>query len=468
MHNPQSKRVVVMGLGQFGGGVGVVRFLAQQGAHVLVTDQSDEAKLENSLKAISDLPVELRLGEHRETDFAQADLVVVNPAVKPNGNPYIAAARNAGVELTSEIRLLVERLPNPARVVGITGSAGKSTTTAMVGHLLEHTGRRVWVGGNLGGSLLSNLPDIQPDDWVVLELSSFMLEGLGEDRWSPHVAVITNLSPNHLDWHGSFESYAAAKAHVVQHQTCDDVAILGPGVTSVIAPPSSQVEQVQPVKGDEIRLLIPGKHNVQNAMVAIAVAKHLGIAESAAREALMSFPGLRHRLQFVCEHNEVRYFNDSKSTTPDAAMMALQSFPAGRLHVILGGYDKGSDLRPLAKYAAEHCHAIYTIGQTGDSIAHDAVNEAMVIGMMNEKGTPRPNTCGGVSGWANPPAEVVRSGTLDQALLDMVTRVRRGDIVLLSPGCASWGQFVNFEARGSAFVEAILKYQGEDAPPPLT
>jgi UDP-N-acetylmuramoylalanine--D-glutamate ligase len=466
MHSFQSKRVVVMGLGQFGGGAGVARFLCEQGARVLVTDQSTPEQLADSVKAISDLPVELRLGEHREADFAEADLIVVNPAVKPHGNKYIAAARNAGVPLTSEIRLLVERLPDRQRVVGITGSAGKSTTTAMVGHLLEHTGQRAWVGGNLGGSLLPQLPHIAADDWVILELSSFMLEGLGVDRWSPHIAVITNLSPNHLDWHGTFDEYAAAKAHIVGHQQRDDVAILGPGVAPLIAQPASRVVDMPPVEGNEIKLLIPGTHNVQNAMTALAIAQHMGIAEGDAREALRSFAGLRHRLQFVCEHNEVRYFNDSKSTTPDAAIMALRSFPAGKVHAILGGYDKGSNLTPLAKFAAEHCHAIYTIGQTGDTIAHAAANEATVITLMNDTGAPRPSTCGGVAGWTHPPAQIVRSGTLDQALLDMATRVRRGDIVLLSPGCASWDQFRHFEVRGSAFVEAILKYQGEDAPPP--
>lgn len=223
------KRVLVMGLGRFGGGVGVTRFLHQQGALVTVTDQLPPEKLKTSLDRLANLAnIQFRLGEHREQDFATADLVVVNPAVKPQANPYLAAATAAGVPLTSEIALLIDRLPNRRRTIGITGTAGKSTVTAMVGAILRAAcgEQRVHVGGNLGGSLLMSLEKIRHDDWVVLELSSFMLDALRPMRWSPHIAVLTNLSPNHLDWHGSFEAYRAAKRVIFDYQSDEDFAVM--------------------------------------------------------------------------------------------------------------------------------------------------------------------------------------------------------------------------------------------------
>ncbi len=455
-----------MGLGQFGGGVGVAKFLASQGASVFITDTSPAEKLEGSIAQLAHLPIQYRLGEHRIEDFTHADLVIVNPAVKPSGNIYLEAARAAGVALTSEIRLLAEHLPNRARTIGITGSAGKSTTAAMVGHVMaaarergqeaEDKGQRAadrgqeanakahplpWVGrsavhlgGNIGGSLLDRLDSIKPDDWIVLELSSFMLEGLREDRWSPHIALITNLAPNHLDWHGSFEGYRHAKQALLDSQTEDDIALLGPGAEGFM-PGRSRLRTLSP---DEVRsitrdlapLLIPGEHNRLNAAMAIEVCAAAGIDRSVSAAALAGFTGLAHRMQLVARRGGVRYFNDSKATTPEAAMLALQCFDAGTVHVILGGYDKGADLAPLARQARGRCRAIYTIGQTGPAIA-DAADAA------------------------DGPAEVIRCETLPAAVAAITPRLSPGDVVLLSPACASWGQFTHFEARGQAFIGLV-------------
>lgn len=448
LHRPiqlAGKRVVVMGLGQFGGGAGVARYCVAQGASVLVTDTAPAEKLSDGLARLKDLPIAYRLGMHLEDDFTSADVVVVNPAVKQRDNRYITAAVNAGVQLTSEIRLLVGALPNRLRTIAITGTAGKSTVTAMIGQILRQTQpQRVRVGGNIGGSMLDNIGEIRPDDWIVLELSSFMLQGLREDHWSPHVAVITNFSPNHLDWHRDLEEYRFAKQAIWDHQSDadGDSAVGGPGVRDVF-----QCRVRSAVMLDEwrdsargVELLIPGEHNRLNAIVAAAAvecAAGLPVRDGCA--ALRDFPGLPHRLQLVGERAGVRYFNDSKSTTPDAALLAIESFAPGVLHVILGGYDKGSDMAALARAAAQRCRAIYTIGKTGPAIAAAAV--------------------GG-------PAEIVPSETLDHAVAQTVGRVRDGDVVLLSPACASWDQFTNFEQRGAAFVEAVLKYTGEGAAPP--
>ncbi len=440
MDSLRGARVTVMGLGRFGGGVGVTKFLVAQGAEVLVTDTASQEKLAASLRELSGLPVLYRLGEHRQSDFTDADLVVVNPAVNPARDPHLRAARAAGVGLTSEIRLLVERLPDRGRTIGVTGTAGKSTTTAMVGHILSSDAARtassharVHLGGNLGGSLLNELHRIAPDDWVVLELSSFMLEGLREDRWAPHVAVVTNFAPNHLDWHGSVEEYQLAKQAILDFQSDPDVCVLGPGIRDRFAPRVRDVRSQEKPEPTEIPLLLPGVHNQMNATLAAAtVEAAIGLPAVRCHDALKDFRGLPHRLQFVCEHAGVRYFNDSKSTTPEASMLAVESFPPAKVHLILGGHDKGSDFRPLMRMVAERCAGVYTIGKIGDTIAD-----------------------------LDPTGRTIRCGTLDRAMRTLVQRVRDGDVVLLSPGCASWDQFDNFEHRGQTFSELALRCNTE-------
>jgi len=416
------QRVVLMGLGRFGGGVGAARYLVGRGGEVLVTDTLHEAALADSLAQLNDLPADrlsFRLGAHREDDFRAADLVVANPAVKPD-NPYLAAARDAGVPVTSEIRLLVQEVAvgdGRLRTIGVTGSAGKSTVTAMIGHILTKVGdRSVWVGGNLGGSLLPRVDDIADDDWLVLELSSFMLHGLREDRWSPHIAVVTNLTPNHLDWHGSFEAYREAKRTIYRFQSDGDTLIRG--------------EDVPPLAPD-VTLAVPGGHNRVNAALAIAAAR--GLTGKASSEALAGFSGLPHRLRFVGARPSgggVRGYNDSKATVPEAAMLAIDAVAdLGPVHVILGGKSKGSDLTPLARHAAAHCAGIYTIGDTGDAIA-DAAEAA-----------------GG--------AAVHRCGDLDTAVCTALAAASPGDVLLLSPGCSSLDQFDSYEARGERFAALV-------------
>ncbi|MFI4859086.1 MAG: UDP-N-acetylmuramoyl-L-alanine--D-glutamate ligase [Phycisphaerales bacterium JB063] len=489
----EDTRVTVMGLGRFGGGVGVTRFLAQRGAQVLVTDQSPRDKLAESVAKLQPLvdsgQVTLRLGEHNVSDFTTCDRVVVNPAVPP-GNRLIRAAQAARIPVTTEIRLLVERLPNRLRTIGVTGSAGKSTVTAMIGHVLgkvfagegdtekestpsrqaakpprkaEET-RRVWVGGNIGGSLLEKVDEIGSDDWVVLELSSFMLERLRADEatgfpgWSPHIAVVTNISENHLDWHGSMTDYIAAKGVVFAHQETDldtnDVAILGPGVEEHLsgrAPntcvwnAAEMAERIEQIQG----LPVPGRHNRINAEITGWVIGAIDASVDAI-ELLADFPGLPHRLEFIGEFDGVKYYNDSKCTTPDAAMLAIEAFVAKKdsrplfLHLLLGGYDKGSDLTPLAGLARSACKAVYTIGATGEAVA-----------LAAEAARPRD-----AEGGAATATEVVRCGTLERAVSAIGQRVLPGDVVLLSPGCASWDQFENYEQRGERFVQLVRGGRG--------
>lgn len=441
MHSLAGRRVTVMGLGRFGGGLGVTRWLAGQGARVLVTDLDGEEKLAESVGKLRDLvdagSVSLRLGGHAVEDFTACDLVVANPAVpRPWDNPYLKAAIGAGVPVTTEIELLIQRLPDRRRVIGITGTAGKSTTSALIAHILKECGEPVLLGGNIGGSLLGRLDGLDPKTWIVLELSSFMLHWLMV--WSPHVAVVTNVMPNHTDWHGRFEHYEASKRILIEYQEAGDVAILGEhtaewrvrsGVHRIDIPTDARVGH----------LAIPGAHNQRNAAAALAAVGALGIpglSHARALAAAATFPGLPHRLQLIAEHNGVRFYNDSKSTTPEATALALRIFFEGQderydtpVHLIAGGYDKGSNLSPIS-HNAEIMAGLYTIGATGDRIADDADR-------AHGKGC------------------VTRCGTLEAAVEEALRHVRPGHVVLLSPGCASWDQFTNYEERGERFAALV-------------
>ena len=433
MDDLAGQHAVVMGLGGFGGGVGVTRFLVDQGADVLVTDLRSADQLREPITELDGLPVQYRLGEHNVADFTTADLIVVNPAVDRRENRFLRSAEAAGVPLTSEIRLLVERLPDRQHTIGVTGTAGKSTVTAMIGHLIQKARKSddadVWVGGNIGGSLLPRVGQIAAADWVVLELSSFMLEDLDSIDWSPGIAAVTNISENHLDRHSTMAAYIAAKQTILRHQARGDQAVLGPdaadwptvdGVARTVLS-SQEYQDVIP---------LPGRHNQFNAMLAISVGEAIALGGGQLHAALADFTGLPHRMQSIAEHDGVRFFNDSKSTTPEAARLAIECFDNRTVHLILGGYDKQSDMSELVMFAAEHCAGVYTIGATGPAIADaaSAVSECCPV---------RP------------------CGDLATAVQEATTAAQPGHVVLLSPACASWDQFDHFEQRGERFIELV-------------
>ena len=427
MQEVRGKRVTVAGLGHFGGQIAVARWLVGQGAHVLVTDKAPAEKLADSAKQLEGLPLELRLGEHREEDFASADLIVASPAIAPT-NAYLKAARAAGVPITTEIRLFIERCP--AAILGVTGTKGKSTTTAMLGEILR---RRftAWVGGNIGHSLLPELHKIDKTHLVVLELSSFMLEPLGAMRWSPHLAVVTMIASDHLDWHGSREAYVRAKTNIVRFQRPDDFAVLNeedPGSLALANQTQARVVRFGVHNRRPLELILPGRHNQSNAQAAFAAAYQMGVGRDDAQEALRTFRGLPHRLQLVHEDNGVRYFNDSIATIPEAAVAALESFPPRRVIQIVGGYDKGLPLVAMCNALVERAKAVLCIGDTGTKIA-EMMSESARLGA----------------------ASVYQCGDLPTAMRIARQTATAGDIVLLSPGCASYDQFANFEQRGEMF-----------------
>ena len=441
------KRVTVMGLGRFGGGVGVTRWLVQAGARVVVTDMAPADRLRASLDQIGDLDVTVHIGGHDERDFREADVVVVNPAVRED-SPLLQVAREAHAEVTTEMNLFVERCPT-CRCVGVTGSVGKSTVTAMIAHVLGRTepDRRVWLGGNIGRSLLDDLDSIGPDDAVVLELSSFQLQRIVDVRWSPHVAVITGITPNHLDWHDSFEAYRDAKLNIVRSQDHErDVVVIaddleleaavqcGAGRTRLWryglnddVPTATRCDGGAVARWPGVRLGVPGRHNRLNAAAAMTVAHLLEVDPARAGEALLTFAALPDRLQRVAVRDGVAYYNDSKCTTPEAAITAMHAIDTPLL-MILGGYEKGSDLSGLASAVANRAKFAACVGQTGRKL-HELITAA-----------------GGSAEFCGELATAVRACR---------QRVEPGDSVLLSPACASWDQFEDYRARGAAFTHLV-------------
>ena len=429
----RGKRVTVMGLGRFGGGLGVTRWLARKGARVTVSDQAPPEELAESIAALDGLGVELHLGRHEGADVVNCELLVVNPAV-PFDSAYLGAARKAGVELTTEINLFLARCRAP--VVGITGSAGKSTTTAMTSAILARQ-RPVHVGGNIGISLLDQLEGISPDHVVVLELSSFQLMYLPLLKRGPHVAVVTNLHPNHLDRHVTMEEYAGAKRNIFRFQGPEDVLVLNRDDEAVASWRDGAPGKVRFFSADEepFDLKLPGRHNQANAQAAWVAASQFGLARGAAAEALAGFTGLPHRLQLVSERHGVRYFNDSKSTTPSETIAALESFPPRSVIAIVGGYDKKVEFGELCAALVRRAEAVVVTGQTGERIA---------LGVESIR--PKP-----------PVPVVVRAFEFSPAVDAACELAQPGDVVLLSPASASFDQFRNYEQRGDTFIQLICE-----------
>jgi len=433
MNQWHGQHVYVMGLGRFGGGVGVTRYLVEQGATVLVGDMRDANGLEDSIKQLQDLlddgSVRISLGNHQASDLDGMGSMVVNPAVpKPWENQFISLARSRGIAVTTEIEIAY-RLLDPSKVIAVTGSAGKSTTCAMIHHALQSMGHGSVLGGNIGGSLLTDLEVIKNGVAVVLELSSAMLYWLGEsgvlDESPLMVGCVSNCVANHLDWHGSAGHYTQSKqilARIAKN------LILGEGVSEWGAGNRSVVSEDHWLQGCSV----PGRHNGLNAaMAARAVQAMTGDELEIIEDAVRSFEGLPHRLQLVHNCDGVRFYNDSKCTVPDGTALAVEALtPRSKIHLIAGGYDKGSDLSLISQMSTQLA-GLYAIGTTG----------AGIVGAAN--------------------GDAFECGDLDRAMGLIQGRLSDGDVVLLSPGCASWDQFANYEERGDRFTELARAMQGD-------
>lgn len=469
MRGIDGKRATLMGLGLFGGGAGAARFLATCGANLLVTDLRPGEKLAPSMHLLDGLPITYRLGEHFEQDFIDTDLLVANPAV-PRNNRFLRAAERAGVPITSPMNLFLSLCPAP--VAAVTGSNGKSTTTSLLARMVACSGRRVWLGGNIGISLLPLMDRIRPGDLVVLEMSSFMLEDAEALRWSPHLAVATNLTPNHLDRHRDFGAYAAAKRVIFDYQSPEDVAVLNARDATLMrwseddlggrlfffdsAPDPANLRAGVSLVNDRLvwhaedrdelicrrdEVPLVGPHNAENAMAATVAAVCLGARGEHVRAALKRFVGLEHRLEPVGEYGGLRFYNDSDSTTPESGIAALHSFP-GPVTLIAGGYDKKLDLGPFARAAAGVADVIITMGQTGPVLARMARQESAYLGKA---------------------VVIEEVATLEEALACVKQLSMPGSSVIFSPSCPSYDSFDNFRHRGEVFKALVRSHFGDDA-----
>lgn len=446
MRNLEGKRVLVVGLAR--SGRAAVECLLARGAQVTVTDLSPPAALQVNLRELAAKNVGLEIGVHRTETFENQDLIVVSPGV-PADSSYLEAARAKNIPVVPEVEVAGWFLESP--LVGVTGSNGKTTTTTLLGKMLEASRLPPVVAGNIGVPLISLVNRVPRDKTIVAELSSFQLEVVSDFR--PRVAVLLNLTPNHLDRHASFETYVEAKAQIFRNQTPEDFAVLNaddPVVRSVASRTrarkiyfSRQMELPDGLYESGGRVIyrvgnlerailetrdvtLRGEFNLENVLAAAAAACVLGADFKAIRRAVQQFRGVEHRLEFVREVCGVEFFNDSKATSVDAAAKALSAFEGG-VHLILGGKDKGAPYAPLGPLVARRVRALYLIGAAAERIASEL------------EGT----------------AEIVRARDLKTAVLEAFSRAQAGETVLLSPACASFDQFENFEHRGKVFKEVV-------------
>ena len=445
----RDKRVVVMGLGSFGGGEDSALFAAKAGARVLVTDMAGPDKLAAAMEPLNGFPIEYRLGEHREEDFTAADIVIVNPAVPPD-NRFVKIAQKSKAMVTSQVELFFQMCPSP--IVGITGSNGKSTTTSLTAHLLDagigQTGiayKKIRLSGNIGNRpLLGLLDELTAKDLVVLELSSFQLEQLARIQKAPQASVITNLTPNHLDRHGTFEAYCRAKETIFKFQPLDAqrpcLSVFN--AEDQITRAWFSKYHTQPGRtclafsADDVpdALLTaykcPGRANRSNLAATLAVASHFGIAPDRIAAAVATFRPLDNRLQLIAEKHGVRWYDDSKATTPVSTLAAMEGIDEPKI-LIAGGYDKGIDFSELGKCIARRAKAVVLIGQTAGKIeaAIRAAGDSAVL--------------------------IRRAATMPDAVAACKALAAPGDVVLMSPACASYDMFTNYVQRAQVFAAAV-------------
>ncbi|MBM4030048.1 MAG: UDP-N-acetylmuramoyl-L-alanine--D-glutamate ligase [Planctomycetes bacterium] len=505
----------------------VVQYAVRAGGCVLVTDKATPEQLRDSLDQVSGLPdVEFHLGRHEAEDFAAADVVIVNPAVPPD-NEYVEIAHRHGRTITSQMGLFFQACPAP--IIGITGANGKSTTTTLTAHILERARdvgcvppgmvggsdkavgfaqalpmaeerahrqapktplaaatpssdagedgawyapyEKVWLSGNIGDRpLLTLLDRIGPRDLVVLEISSFQIEQLMAIQKAPQVALLTNLTPNHLDRYGVFEAYCAAKEGLFQFQPLDTRT---PAISIFNAEDDVGRSWYQKYRGQpgrecltfsaddvsqELRAVyaLPGRANLSNLAAARAIARCFGVSDASIRACLPDFKALPHRLELVGEIGGVRWYNDSKATTPEGTMVALSAFECPKI-LIAGGYDKHTPFDELGRRIAAEAKAAILIGQTAGQIA-----DAIRVACEKRGHSPFPARDGSSGQPAGEKAEcplfspdVRMAGSLAEAVALARQLAAPGDVVLLSPACASYDMFENYQQRGRLFAELV-------------
>ena len=459
MENWSGKKVIVIGAARQG--TALSRYLASKGAQVILTDMHSFDELPANLPDLEKLGIQLRLGGHPLELLEGADLVCVSGGV-PLTIPFIQAALQRGIPLSNDSQIFLEACP--AQVIGITGSSGKTTTTALVGLMaqkyfeMKQNGHRAWVGGNIGNPLIEQVDQIDEDDLVVLELSSFQLELMTR---SPQIAAILNITPNHLDRHGSMQAYIAAKSRILRFQHAGDVAILNrddPGSWSLaehlksdlisfgFQNPDSKQNGTYIYKDaiwlqlgrESLKMLplewiqLPGRHNIANVLAACAIAAAASLALPAIQTAIEEFTGIPHRLEFIRNINGADWYNDSIATAPERTMAAIEAFE-GPLVLLLGGRDKNLPWDDLAQLIHQRVRAVVLFGEAAGLIekALGAVKKGETLQVIS------------------------RCNTLEEAVQAAAKLAQPGDTVLLSPGCTSFDAFKDFEERGEYFRKLV-------------
>jgi UDP-N-acetylmuramoylalanine--D-glutamate ligase len=449
----KGKKVLVVGMGK--SGLAAALFLRRRGAQVTVSDVRSAESLAHEIPALLEEGINVEAGGHGLLTFRRQDLIVVSPGV-PLDTPELTQVRSFGLPIIGELELAARFLKG--KTIAITGSNGKTTTTTLVGEILKASGLTTLVGGNIGVPVISLIDDSADETWTVLEVSSFQLESTLE--FHPAIAVILNITPDHLDRHGTFENYALAKERIFGRQTKDDFLVLNADnprteASAVRAPssvyrfsikhpvsPGAWVEDGWVVyraanEGEAERIVLldkiplKGRHNVENVLAAVCAARLAGCPVAAVRSAIESFKAVEHRLEFVATVSGVEFYNDSKATNVDATEKAVAAFPGG-IHLILGGKDKNSDYSLLAPLLRQRVRAIYTIGSAAQKI------ESHLRGVV----------------------PIHSCETLEKAVKAAAAAARPGEIVLLAPACSSFDQFDNYEHRGRVFKELVHDWRG--------
>jgi UDP-N-acetylmuramoylalanine--D-glutamate ligase len=444
----KGKKVLVVGLGK--SGLAAALFLRRRGALVTVSDVRSAEQLAKEIPALIEAGIMVESGGHGLLTFRRQDLIVVSPGV-PLDTPELAQVKHFGLPVIGELELAARFLKG--HTLAVTGSNGKTTTTTLLGEILKAGGLPTLVGGNIGVPVVALIDDSTEDTWSVLEVSSFQLETTVQ--FHPEIAVILNITPDHLDRHGSFENYCAAKERIFAAQTAEDCLVLNAdnspcedaaarsaakvywfsiehpvdqgawleqGSVVYRAAEDAPTEHVMPLRGIPLK----GSHNIENVLAAVVAARLAGVPAEIIRHAVESFQAVEHRLEYVVTHNGVAYYNDSKATNVDATAKAIAAFSGG-IHLILGGKDKNSDYTLLSDLLRERVSAVYTIGSAAAKI------ESHLRGVVS----------------------IYSCETLDKAVASAAAAARPGEVVLLAPACSSFDQFENYEHRGKVFKQLV-------------
>ncbi|MBE3579491.1 MAG: UDP-N-acetylmuramoyl-L-alanine--D-glutamate ligase [Caldanaerobacter subterraneus] len=443
----KEKRVFVAGLGV--SGVALCRVLVNLGANVMAYDQKNEIALKEALEELKDLPVEIKLGDFKEEFLKGIELVVLSPGISLESE-IVKRAKDMGLEILGEVELAYRLSKAP--IYAITGTNGKTTTTSLLGEMFKNAGRKVYVAGNIGYPLVCAALEAGPNDHIVAEISSFQLETVKEFR--PKISCIINITPDHLDRHKTFENYANIKGRIFENQREEEYVVLNyddpvtwglkERAKAKVFPFSRKkvlengayvkegflyLQNKKVIKVEDI--YIPGEHNLENALAASSVAYLSGIEVDAIETTLRTFKGVEHRIEFVAEIEGIKFYNDSKGTNPDASIKAIQALKTP-IVLIAGGYDKGSEFDEFVKTFDKKVRKLILIGQTAEKIKKTALK------------------------YSYPEEAIFLVDSLEEAVRKAYEVAEKGDSVLLSPACASWDMFKNFEERGKAFKKAVM------------